>query len=126
MDLYDLPSQETGFEMNQTPEHETFSERRSKSRIPCNYAAIVEGRDENGKKFEENARVISLSTSGIYMLLNRSIYTGEELSVRIALPTGSLKLGTSKLATTGIVIRGEPQSTGVFGIAVKFNHYRFL
>ncbi len=105
--------------------NEVFIEKREKSRITCNFAAIVKGRDERGREFEENARVINLSASGIYMLLNRSLEDGQQLNVRIALPTGSLKMGTSRLVTEGLVIRGESLSMGVMGIAVKFNHYRF-
>ncbi|PKN84469.1 MAG: hypothetical protein CVU46_14070 [Chloroflexi bacterium HGW-Chloroflexi-8] len=111
--------------MNQIQGTNAFSEKRAKSRITCNFAAIVVGQDEKGREFEENARVVNMSASGIYMLLNRSIGAGEKLSVRIALPTGSLKLGSSKLLTDGNVVRVEPYTTGVMGIAVKFNHYRF-
>ncbi len=92
----------------------------------CSYAAIVRGKDLEGKRFEEHARVINLSSGGVYMLLNRAIPVGEDLTVRIALPTGSLSLGSSKLATSGTVMRGEPKTSGFFGIAVKFNRYRFL
>jgi hypothetical protein len=126
MNLYETQPHYAGFEMNQTPGNEFFSERRGKSRITCNFAAIVRGRDENGMEFEENTKVIDLSASGTYLLLNHTVYSGKELSVRIALPTGSLELGTSKLATKGIVVRREPHTTGNFGIAVKFTHYRFL
>lgn len=105
--------------------NETFMEKREKTRISCNFAAIVKGRDQRGREFEENARVLNLSASGIYLLLNRLLEDGQQLNVRIALPTGSLKLGTSRLVTEGIVIREESLSAGVMGVAVKFNHYRF-
>ena len=111
--------------MNQTQGNDAISEKRAKSRITCNFAAVVRGRDEKGREFEENARVVNMSASGIYMLLNRSIGAGEQLSVRIALPTGSLKLGSSKLLTDGHVVRAEPHATGAMGIALKFNNYRF-
>jgi hypothetical protein len=102
------------------------AERRSKSRITCNFAAIVRGREENGREFEENANVMNMSAGGAYLILNREIQVGDELAVRIALPTGSLKTGTSKLATKGIVLRGEEINYVSYGIAVKFTSYRFL
>ena len=102
------------------------TERRSKPRLKCAYAAIVRGSTENGKKFEENATVLNLSAAGIYVVLPRSIQEGQELAVKIAFPTGSLERGPSKLATNGVVVRTEDFSEGVLGIAVNFQHYRFL
>jgi hypothetical protein len=101
-------------------------ERRSKSRITCNFAAIVRGRDEYGREYEENASVINMSAGGAYLKLKREITVGEELAVRIALPTGSLKTGTSKLSTRSVVLRGEEIDYTAYGIAIKFTSYRFL
>jgi len=103
-----------------------FLERRTKPRIHCDYPALVHGRDPQGKKFEENGRVINLSTGGIYILVQRSIPPGEILHVRIALPTGSLRWGTSSLSANGTVVRLEPQSDGVSGLAIKFDGYKYL
>ena len=111
--------------MVQIPGNELTSERRIKPRITCNFAAIVRGRDQNGREFEENARVVNLSASGACLRLKRFINSGEALSVRIALPTGSLKSGTSKLDTDGIVMRGESLQTGLYQVAFKFNHHHF-
>ena len=112
--------------MDQNARNIAVVERRSKPRIKCAYPAIVRGCSLNGKKFEENAAVLNLSASGVYVLLNCFIQKDQELSVKIAFPTGSLEMGTSKLATTGIVVRTEALSEGVLGIAIKFQHYRFL
>jgi hypothetical protein len=101
-------------------------ERRGKPRMQCAYHALVNGHSHNGTKFEENGTVLNLSASGAYLLLNHSIEDGQDLSVRIAFPTGSLEWGSSKLATNGIVVRTENLSEGVIGIAVMFQHYRFL
>ncbi len=103
-----------------------FIERRGKPRIICDYAAMVSGFDAQGKKYAEPGRVINLSASGLYVVLNLAIKNGEELSLRVAVPTGVLELGTSKLAIKGIVVRSEPQTDGVFGVAIKLSHYRFL
>ena len=85
----------------------------------------MRGRDAQGKKYEETARVINLSSSGIFVLIGRLIQPGEEVSVRITLPTGSLTWGTSKLATIGNVVRSELQSDEAVGIAIKFQAYKF-
>jgi hypothetical protein len=106
--------------------NQVISERRDKSRITCHFSAIVRGRDENGKAFEEQCSVINLSASGSCLLINRSIPIGDEIYIKIALPTGSLKLGTSKLATYGIVVRTEPYNMENFEVSVKFIQYRFL
>jgi hypothetical protein len=111
--------------MDQEYENDSVIERRSKPRINCNYPAIIRGTDKYGKKFDENARVINLSGSGIYALLNRYIPNGSVLSVNIALPTGNLEWGTSKIATTGIVLRGKIHPNGFFGIAIKIQQCRF-
>ena len=112
--------------MDQNAVNSAIFERRGKQRITCAYPAIVHGCSIDGKKLEENATVLNLSVSGIYVKLNCYIQNGQELSVKIAFPTGSLELGTSKLAIKGVVVRGEPYSEGVFGVAIKLIHYRFL
>lgn len=112
--------------MEQNSKNTAILERRSKPRIKCAYQAIVRGCIINGKKFEENATVLNLSAGGAYVLINLFIQMGRDLSIKIAFPTGSLKWGTSKLATVGVVVRIDAISEGVLGIAIKFQHYRFL
>jgi hypothetical protein len=101
-------------------------ERRGKPRMKCAYPAMVHGLSAVGKKFEENATVLNLSASGIYVLLNYIIQKGQELSVKIAFPTGSLEWGSSKLSTNGVVVRTEALSEGVSGVAIIFKHNRFI
>jgi len=102
------------------------TERRTKHRLNCDYPAVVKGYDAQGVKFAEKARVINLSTSGIFVVTKRSIRNETEVYVKIAFPTGSLEWGTSKLATSGKVVRNEFQSDGSVGIAIKFQSYKFL
>lgn len=112
--------------MNQNVGKALVSERRTKFRIICDYPAVVKGYDSQGQKFAEKARVINLSTCGIFVVTKRSIQNETEVYVKIALPTGSLEWGTSKLLTSGIVIRNEFQSDGSVGLAIKFQRYKFL
>jgi hypothetical protein len=112
--------------MEQIVSKTLFSERRMKPRINCDYPAILQGRDALDRKFAENARVINLSASGIFVVTQCSIQNNTEVQVKIALPTRSLKWGTSNLATSGNVVRNELQSDGAVGIAIHFQGYKFL
>jgi hypothetical protein len=112
--------------MDKLQKNNSFVERREKPRMKCAYHAMVRGLSKIGKKFEENATVINLSASGAYLLLNRFIDLGQDLSVKIAFPTGSLELGSSNLSTKGIVVRKETLSEGVIGIAIQLQRYRFV
>jgi len=112
--------------MDQNANNSAIIEKRRKPRIKCSYSAIVRGCTMGGKKIEESATVLNLSADGAYLVLPRTIKNGQDLAVKIAFPTGSLDLGTSKLAATAVVVRTELFSEGVLGIAIKFQHYRFL
>jgi hypothetical protein len=101
-------------------------ERRIKPRVICDYPVIIEGYDVTGKKFNENARLANLSASGLYMKANRNIDSGSVLSVTVLLTSALVDKDTPKIATNGIVVRIEPQTDGGCGVALKFNHYRFL
>jgi hypothetical protein len=103
----------------------TTSDRRAKPRIECDYPAIIEGYDVEGKKFNEHGKLTNLSARGLFILANRYIENGSKLSVTVLLSNSLTDLDAPKLATNGIVVRIEPQIDGTCGIAVKFNHYRF-
>jgi hypothetical protein len=104
----------------------TSQERRIKPRVICDYPVIIEGYDRNGKKFNEDAQLANLSASGLYMKAHRNIEYGSPLSVTVLLTSTYVDKDTPKIATNGIVVRSEPQQDGGCGVAVKFNHYRFL
>jgi hypothetical protein len=101
-------------------------DRRIKPRVNCDYPAIVEGFDDVGNKYHENAKLDNLSASGLYMKANRKIETGSKLTVTILLTLELVDINTPKLATNGIVVRIEPQIDGTCGVAMKFNNYKFL
>ena len=103
-----------------------FIGRRGKPRMKCAYPAMVRGFSNVGKKFEDNGTVLNLSASGIYLLVNCDIQKGQDLSVKIAFPTGSLEWGSSKLSTNGVVVRTETLSEGVLGAAINFQHSHFI
>lgn len=101
------------------------TDRRLKPRIDCDYPAIIEGYGINGRKFNDNAKLTNLSASGLFMLTNRFIENGSKLSVMIVLSSSEIDLDAPKIATNGIVVRTEPQSNGMCGVAIKFYQYRF-
>ena len=101
-------------------------DRRIKPRVSCDYPVIIEGYDDAGKKYNENAKLANLSASGLFMKANRNIENGSKLSVTILLTSELIDPDTPKLATNGIVVRTEPQIDGTCGVAIKFNNYRFL
>jgi hypothetical protein len=105
---------------------ESTPDRRIKPRVICDYPAIIKGYDGYGNKYKENAKLANLSASGLYMKANRTIENGSILSVTILLTSTLIEKDTPKIATNGIVVRIEPQVDGTCGVAVKFNHYRFL
>jgi hypothetical protein len=101
-------------------------DRRIKPRILCDYPAIIEGYEDDGNKYNIDAKLANLSASGLFMRANRIIENGSKLSVTILLTSALIDIDTPKLATNGIVVRTEQQIDGTCGIAVKFNNYRFL
>jgi len=101
-------------------------DRRIKPRIDCDYPAIVEGYDGDGTKYNDQAKLANLSASGLFMLANLCVENGSKLSVTVLLSNSSNDKDAPKLSTNGIVVRTEPHTDGVCGIAIKFYHYRFI
>ena len=92
--------------------------------MECNYPALVQGSNVSGEKFKEEGKVVNLSRSGIFVLLNQAIPDYYEVSARIDLPTGIAEFGSSRLTTIGTVVRSEPRGDGAFGVAIKFQHFQ--
>ena len=44
----------------------TTLDRRVKRRIECDYLAVVEGVNGNGKKYQDQAKLVNLSVTGSY------------------------------------------------------------
>jgi hypothetical protein len=100
-------------------------ERRLKPRINCDCPAIIQSYAADGKKIVEEGRMVNLSRNGMYIILYREFPVGMEIIVRVAIPTGNLSRGTTKLFVHGFVVRGEFRSETIFGIGVKFRRFRF-
>lgn len=103
-----------------------ISDRRIKPRVSCDYPAIIEGYDPDGKRYNGYARLANLSASGLYMKTHRNIENGAELTVLILLAGSIIESDAPKITTNGTVVRTEPQHDGSCGVAIQFKHYRFL
>jgi hypothetical protein len=104
----------------------TTLDRRVKPRIECDYLAVVEGVNGNGRKYKDQAKLVNLSASGLFMLVPRDIVNGSKLSVTIHLSECQTSPDAPRLATNGTVVRTEPCTAGMCGVAIKFHNYRFL
>ena len=104
----------------------TTLDRRAKPRIKCDYLAVVEDPKGNGAKYQDQGKLVNLSASGLFMLVNRDIEMDQTFFVTIHLANSLNNTDAPKLATNGIVVRTESQKAGICGIAIKFQNYRFL
>ena len=104
---------------------DTTLDRRVKPRIECDYLAFVEGSNGGSNKYHDQAKLVNLSASGLFMLVNREAVNGSKVSVTIHLANSSSTPDAPKLVMNGIVVRTEPRTDGMCGMAVKFQNYRF-
>lgn len=102
-------------------------DRRHKPRICEPFFTSVRGIDADGKEFEANTLLDNISVSGLYLRLSRRVNTGARLFVIIhlsaCLPDGGF---AGRAALSGIVLRSEPRSGELWGLALRFTRYRFL
>ena len=101
-------------------------DRRIKPRIECDYPAIIEGHEDGGAKYSDRAKLENLSASGLFLMASRNIKNGSKLSVTVLLSSSFNNEDAPRLATDGVVVRTVPIADGICGVAIKFNHYRFL
>ena len=100
-------------------------EKQAKPQIACDYPAIVEGTNEDGSRYRKNACLANLSASGLYMIIDRRVEKGAELSITIFLSNEIDNTDTLKIVTRGIVVDSEQIADGSCGIEFKFTAYRF-
>jgi hypothetical protein len=102
-------------------------ERRHKPRIIEPFFTRVRGIDASGEAFEANTLLDNISASGLYMRLGRQVNPEVRLFVVIHFPTCLSGEGVAgRAALLGIVLRSEPRSGGLWGLAIRFTRYRFL
>jgi hypothetical protein len=104
----------------------TTLDRRVKPRIKCDFLAVVEDPNINGTNYQDHGKLVNLSASGLFMLVNRDIEMGQNFFVTIHLVNSLNNTDSPRLATNGIVVRTEPRTADICGIAIKFQDYRFV
>lgn len=102
-------------------------ERRSKPRLQVAYPALVRGNDSLSGKFREDALVENVSAGGVYLRLKRVVVPGNSLFITLRFSNLPPKQTLAPcLAARGIVLRVDQRQDGTYGVALKFQNYRFL
>jgi hypothetical protein len=103
-----------------------IKERRAKPRIDCDYPAVVHLLDRKGNLVEEQGILRNLSAGGMYLSLPRRIAKGRDLTVSFRFSSKpSPKTSSVSVTASGVVVRNNTQTNGMFGLAIKLVHYRF-
>src|SRR5436305_12434240 len=104
-----------------------FKDRRKRLRVEIPFPAKVQGMTAEGKAFEVYTLLDNLSSSGLYMRLNRRMKPGDSLSAVLTLAPPSVnEEPNGQVAVLGVVQRVEETGDGLFGIAMNFTSYKFL
>jgi hypothetical protein len=113
--------------INFRPKGARRSERRCFPRIAEPVRALVRGVDAGGESFEIETLLDNLSAGGLYLRTSRNVARGERLSfiVRLSL-AGESKQKVPQIAASGEVVRIEPQTHGLYGLAAIFVDHQFL
>lgn len=102
----------------------TWSERRRHLRVSLPFPATVEGLNAQGINFKTSTSLHDLSAGGLYLHLKERVKENFELTITARLSTNPNR--GSVLLFKGKVVRVEPKSSGLFGVAMKFKSRRFL
>lgn len=94
-------------------------EQRQHIRLYGNYSIQVRIAEPN-ERLNFFTVTDNIGEGGLYMQIPHTVDVGASLFLVVGLPTGA------KLASFGRVLRTEPKSHGLFGIAVQFWRSRLL
>jgi len=102
-------------------------ERRGAVRVAIPFPATVRGMDQTGDRFTLDTVLDNLSSTGLYLRLARLVEPGATLFVVVRLAVVSAQqVAAASVAVRGVVLRAEPQSSGMRGVAILFTRHRFL
>jgi hypothetical protein len=102
-------------------------ERRRKPRIYQPFQVIVSGIATDGEAFEIVTVLDNMSSTGIYLKLEKRVELGVKLSMMIRLSTSHDEdLEVAKVAIECIVVRSEPLTDGKWGVALSIIKRRFM
>lgn len=108
----------------QVSAREGLVERRKKPRIANPFPTRVWGADATGNTFEIDCTLDNVSSQGLYLRLPRRIASGAELNVVIKFSDGLHPGATALLVCEAL--REEPQTDGLFGLAMRVKNYHFI
>jgi c-di-GMP-binding flagellar brake protein YcgR len=103
--------------------------RRKEWRFDLPLTAAVVGALPRGRKFQEEARIRDISSTGAYLYLEANTIIGSRLNMIIALPRKATEGNKVMLKIDGIVVRVEKplKSSRKQGVAVRFTKdYSFM
>jgi len=115
---------EPGADLALTEYQASQPEKRMKSRIACDFPAILQFKDSRGNEFIEEARVANLSAKGFLMVVKQPVQKDTEVHIRVSLSPDSTEWSGINLITRGNVVRNESRPNGEKFIAIKFQGYR--
>ena len=102
-------------------------ERRCSLRVDLPFPAIVRGFDTDGSQIVIHTVLDNFSASGLYVRLPKPVEQSKPLLVivRLAIATAD-EVCAPSVAVRGNIVRMEPHADGRCGVAVAFQHHRFL
>lgn len=102
-------------------------EQRAKPRISLPFPAEVSGKDDRGEAFSVTTVLDNVSGDGLYLRLLSCVEPGSKLSIVLRLLTAPDLIEPSPgFAIEGVVVRAEEMAGGACGVAVTFDHVRFI
>jgi hypothetical protein len=102
-------------------------ERRASPRTDLPFLAVVRGVDAAGDRFLTETVIDNISGCGLYLRLPRPVEHGSKLLVIVQLSfPGARGVPGTRVALRGNIVRMEPQLDGRCGVAITFQHHRFL
>jgi hypothetical protein len=102
-------------------------ERRRKPRIDQPFWVKLIGKDARGEVFEVKTVIKNISSSGVYVELDREVEVGANLSITVRISTALTEdPETSGIAAQGIIVRKEALFNEGYGVALAFTRRRFV
>ena len=107
--------------------HYVRHERRISPRIETPFPAAVRSVDVDDQAFRAYAVLDNFSGGGLYLRLARQVRPGIRLFVVIRLSSApDADSSTACIALHGVAQRTELRPGGIFGIAIRHMHHRFI
>jgi len=107
--------------------HYVHQERRNSPRIETPFPAAVRSVDVDEQAFKTYAILDNFSGGGLYLRLARQVQPGMRLFVVIRLSIAhDADSSTACIALHGVAQRTELRPGGIFGIAIRHLHHRFI